>query len=274
MLNSSRHPIGEEGGGILATKKKKKDLKATKTPRQEHRLESRRDTHAAGDEGRPGGGAAAEQGEGGVWPAKKRKKEEVAGAEHPEKRKRKKGTDRKEKKRRREGKPSQPVFGDTAGPSDPKGAADLSGPADGVEVPVAAGPIPGGQVSPEPAAQALPEGAEPPTVSIAVAGSIIDNTQSLQLATALAGQIARAAAIFRVDEVVAFDDGEPGPGRGRRWRGEGGGESGGAFLARVLQYLETPQYLRKALIPMHPDLRYAGVGLAPAAGRAAPREGA
>ncbi len=31
-----------------------------------------------------------------------------------------------------------------------------------------------------------------------------------------------------------------------------------ALLARVLQYLETPQYLRKALVPMHPQLRFAG----------------
>jgi DNA polymerase III gamma/tau subunit len=38
------------------------------------------------------------------------------------------------------------------------------------------------------------------TVSIAVAGSIIDNAQSFALATRLAGQIARAAAIFTVDE--------------------------------------------------------------------------
>lgn len=34
-------------------------------------------------------------------------------------------------------------------------------------------------------------------------------------------------------------------------------DPGAAFLARVCQYLETPQYLRKALIPMHPDLRLA-----------------
>ncbi|XP_078148409.1 methyltransferase C9orf114 protein isoform X2 [Carex rostrata] len=39
-----------------------------------------------------------------------------------------------------------------------------------------------------------------PTVSIAVAGSIVDNAQSLELATLLAGQIARAATIFRIDE--------------------------------------------------------------------------
>ncbi|XP_028118657.1 putative methyltransferase C9orf114 isoform X2 [Camellia sinensis] len=41
---------------------------------------------------------------------------------------------------------------------------------------------------------------EIPTVSIAVPGSIIDNAQSLELATRLAGQIARAATIFRIDE--------------------------------------------------------------------------
>ncbi|GAB4828834.1 hypothetical protein Ancab_018494, partial [Ancistrocladus abbreviatus] len=39
-----------------------------------------------------------------------------------------------------------------------------------------------------------------PTVSIAVSGSIIENAQSLELATRLAGQIARTATIFRVDE--------------------------------------------------------------------------
>ncbi|GJN40223.1 hypothetical protein PR202_gb29407 [Eleusine coracana subsp. coracana] len=57
-----------------------------------------------------------------------------------------------------------------------------------------------------------------PTVSIAVAGSIIDNAQSLELATLvsqaltralflfqLAGQIARAVTVFRIDEVVVFD---------------------------------------------------------------------
>ncbi len=39
------------------------------------------------------------------------------------------------------------------------------------------------------------------TVSIAVAASCIENAQNLELATLLAGQVARAAAIFNVDEV-------------------------------------------------------------------------
>lgn len=33
-------------------------------------------------------------------------------------------------------------------------------------------------------------------------------------------------------------------------------ERGAAFLVRILQYLETPQYLRKALFPKHNSLRY------------------
>lgn len=97
------------------------------------------------------------------------------------------------------------------------------------------------------------------TVSMAVAGSIVDNAQSLELATSLAGQIGRAAAIFQVDEIVVFDEGDEasGPGKQRRWRDKDN-ESGGVFLARILQYLDTPQYLRHSLIPMHSDLRFAG----------------
>lgn len=42
---------------------------------------------------------------------------------------------------------------------------------------------------------------EPSTLSIAVPGSILDNAQSAELRTYLAGQIARAACVFKVDEV-------------------------------------------------------------------------
>lgn len=33
-------------------------------------------------------------------------------------------------------------------------------------------------------------------------------------------------------------------------------ESGAAFLLRILKYMETPQYLRKSLFPMHNNLRF------------------
>ncbi|KIZ00333.1 Uncharacterized protein MNEG_7627 [Monoraphidium neglectum] len=89
------------------------------------------------------------------------------------------------------------------------------------------------------------------TVTMAVPGSIIDNTQNFEMANFVAGQVARTAAVFNVDELVVVDD--------TPQRKDGTVGAGAAFLARVCQYLETPQYLRKALIPMHPDLRLAGL---------------
>lgn len=77
------------------------------------------------------------------------------------------------------------------------------------------------------------------TVSIALPGSIIDNAQSQELQAYVAGQIARAAAVFCVDEIVVFDDGIKHTGGNARAPREGWDPC--VFLARVLQYLETPQ---------------------------------
>ncbi|CBQ69820.1 conserved hypothetical protein [Sporisorium reilianum SRZ2] len=124
------------------------------------------------------------------------------------------------------------------------------------------------------------------TLSVAIPGSIVLNAQSPELQSRLAAHIARACAIFNVDEIVVFDEGEVRTGEGdlyqhrhnqqnrgtkRRFladgeqeqqqegEGEGKGFDPHTYLARVLQYLETPQYLRKALFPMHRDLRLAGL---------------
>ncbi|KAM7278016.1 hypothetical protein ACFE04_005150 [Oxalis oulophora] len=96
------------------------------------------------------------------------------------------------------------------------------------------------------------------TVSIAIPGSIIDNAQSLELATRLAGQLARAATIFRIDEVVVFDNKSSSYDVSAVDTSDEE-ESGAAFLMRILQYLETPQYLRKALFPKHNNLRFVGM---------------
>jgi hypothetical protein len=94
------------------------------------------------------------------------------------------------------------------------------------------------------------------TVSIAIAGSIIHNTQSLELATRLAGQIARAATIFRIDEIVVFDNKSSSEIESAATNASDSNESGASFLVRILKYLETPQYLRKSLFPKQNDLRY------------------
>ena len=102
-----------------------------------------------------------------------------------------------------------------------------------------------------------------PTVTLALPGSIISNAQTRELQTYLAGQIGRTLSIFNIDEVVVFDDGlakskssaaaQSDMGReDRKWNPN-------VFLARILQYLETPQYLRRSLFPVHKDLKYAGL---------------
>ncbi|KAI7734611.1 hypothetical protein M8C21_025406 [Ambrosia artemisiifolia] len=98
----------------------------------------------------------------------------------------------------------------------------------------------------------------PPTVTVALPGSIIDNTQSFELATRLAGQIARAATIFRIDEVVIFDNKSDDSDMIANDSSDEN-ESGAAFLIRILEYLETPQYLRKALFQKHNSLRFVGL---------------
>lgn len=111
------------------------------------------------------------------------------------------------------------------------------------------------------------------TISIAVPGSILDNAQSQELRTYLAGQIARAACIFKVDEVIVFDDNSAasGPLNAKRAKfdaSENGEENDGTNdtvqycclqLARILQYLECPQYLRKDFFPIHKDLKFSGL---------------
>ncbi|KAF8016914.1 hypothetical protein BT93_H2193 [Corymbia citriodora subsp. variegata] len=84
-----------------------------------------------------------------------------------------------------------------------------------------------------------------PTVSIAVAGSIIDNAQSYELATRVV--------VFDNKDTPAEDPTE------KTVACADEDESGAAFLIRILRYLETPQYLRKTLFPRHNSLRFVGL---------------
>ncbi|RHZ64617.1 hypothetical protein Glove_321g37 [Diversispora epigaea] len=116
------------------------------------------------------------------------------------------------------------------------------------------------------------------SVSVALPGSIIENAQSAELKTYLAGQLARAFSIYKVDEIVIFNESgiphnnklENNNNINKKKNNNNGGiikRKGGnnissdsnVFLARILQYLETPQYLRKELFPVHQDLKYAGL---------------
>jgi methyltransferase len=106
------------------------------------------------------------------------------------------------------------------------------------------------------------------TISIAIPGSILDNCQSSELRTHLVGSIARAATIYMIDEIIIFDDAPAGNVTTTKMQqlettdGIKTARTCCIQFARILQYLECPQYLRKFFFPIHNDLKFTGL-LAP-----------
>ena len=61
------------------------------------------------------------------------------------------------------------------------------------------------------------------------------------------------------DEVVVFNEsGKHVEDFNDQFKGVGKKTDATVLLARILQYLECPQYLRKCFFPKHSDLQYAG----------------
>jgi len=85
-------------------------------------------------------------------------------------------------------------------------------------------------------------------LSIAIPASLVSDVPHLREKTFKIGLIGRAAVIFRVEEIIVFPD------------LQGFDQSRDAnLIATILSYMETPQYLRKRLFKIEPELRYAGV---------------
>ena len=82
---------------------------------------------------------------------------------------------------------------------------------------------------------------------VAVPASFTSDIPHLREKTFRIGLLARAAAIFRVNEIVVYPD-IP---RINQSRDIG-------LIETVLMYMETPQYLRKRLFKIVPELQYAG----------------
>jgi predicted SPOUT superfamily RNA methylase MTH1 len=85
-------------------------------------------------------------------------------------------------------------------------------------------------------------------LSIAIPATVVSDTPHLREKTSKIGLIGRAAAIFRVNEIIIYPDS---PGVNQR--------NDMDLVATLLAYVETPQYLRKALFKLDPILQYAGI---------------
>jgi len=85
-------------------------------------------------------------------------------------------------------------------------------------------------------------------LAIAVPASMISDTPHLREKTAKIGVVGRAAAIFQVNEIIVYADSP---------RVNQKADLG--LIVTLLNYMETPQYLRKRLFEIEPDLQCAGI---------------
>ncbi|MGB9759072.1 MAG: putative RNA uridine N3 methyltransferase [Thermoproteota archaeon] len=85
-------------------------------------------------------------------------------------------------------------------------------------------------------------------ISIAFPSSVIYPLDNLMLATIRLGYIARAAAIFRIDKIIVYNEKDNETYRRLQ-----------EISYEILDYLSYPQYLRKIKFRMKPYLRYVGV---------------
>ncbi len=85
-------------------------------------------------------------------------------------------------------------------------------------------------------------------LSIAIPASVVSDIPHLREKTSKIGLIGRTAAIFRADEIIIYMD-----------NAKIDQTIDANLIATLLEYMETPQYLRKRLFKIKPELQYAGI---------------
>jgi len=85
-------------------------------------------------------------------------------------------------------------------------------------------------------------------ISVAIPASVVSDTPHLREKTSKIGLIGRAVAIFRIDEILIYPD-----------IPEANQTKDMDLIALLLSYVETPQYLRKRLFKLRPELQFAGI---------------
>ena len=87
-------------------------------------------------------------------------------------------------------------------------------------------------------------------LSIFIPNSFLSESKDLKIRTYKVGILGRALAIFQADNVVIYNDNHS--------KNEDG-ELDGDFIAEILSYMNTPQYLRKKAFPIRPELKHVGI---------------
>ncbi len=87
-------------------------------------------------------------------------------------------------------------------------------------------------------------------LSIFIPNSFLSESKDLKIRTYKVGVLGRALAIFQADNVVIYNDDNV--------KNEDG-DNDGRFIAEVLSYMNTPQYLRKQAFPIKAELKHVGI---------------
>lgn len=87
-------------------------------------------------------------------------------------------------------------------------------------------------------------------LSVFIPNSFLSESKDLKVRTFKVGILGRALAVFQIDNVVIYND--------DHIKNENG-EEDGEFIAEVLNYMNTPQYLRKSAFPIRPELKHVGI---------------
>ena len=87
-------------------------------------------------------------------------------------------------------------------------------------------------------------------LSIFIPNSFLSESKDLKIRTYKVGVLGRALAIFQADNVVIYNDDNV--------KNEDG-ENDGSFIAEILNYMNTPQYLRKKAFPIRAELKHVGI---------------
>jgi len=90
--------------------------------------------------------------------------------------------------------------------------------------------------------------AKSPSVHLPV--SLVADFSSLRQKTLKIGQVGRALAIFRVEDVFVYNDDDSNV-KDRKEEAN--------IIGTLLRYMDTPQYLRKTLFPYMDELQFAGL---------------
>ncbi|EFX01995.1 deoxyribose-phosphate aldolase [Grosmannia clavigera kw1407] len=98
------------------------------------------------------------------------------------------------------------------------------------------------------------------TVSVAIPTSILSDCTTSEQRINAPSRVARALAAFSIDELVIYDD-SPMESRPKAVDHDGytGDTDPSHYLFHLLSYIEAPPFMRKALFPLHPNLRLQGL---------------